>query len=41
MVARVFEGALDRFEVSARELVWEAEEGLFLVDVVSRNMWTW
>lgn len=41
MVATILEGALDCFEVFAGELVWEAEEGLFLVVVVSRNMWAW
>jgi hypothetical protein len=36
MVAGVFEGALDGLEIFARELVGEAEEGLFLVEVISR-----
>lgn len=41
MVAGVFEGALDGLEIFARELVGEAEEGLFLVAVISRSQWTW
>lgn len=40
MVAGVFKGTLQGLEVFAGELVGESEERLFLVEVVSRSMWS-